>query len=98
MTSAAPSESRTRGRAQPGRPDVCVVTPLAAFPGACAKIRCQISQPIQARPRLPDRPRGGEETGPDGHQMPCWAAGIGRPASQRLPEFTDRPIPSPNCS
>ena len=93
-----PCESRTRGRAQPGRPDVCVVTLLTAFPGGCAKIRCEISQPIQARPRLPDRPQGGEGTGPDRHQMPCRAVRIGQPASQHLPEYADRPIPSPNCT
>ncbi|HAM56081.1 MAG TPA: hypothetical protein DCQ64_12020 [Candidatus Rokubacteria bacterium] len=39
-------ESRTRCRAQPGRPDICVMMLLAAFPGGYARIRCEISQPI----------------------------------------------------
>ena len=34
---------------------------------------------------------------PDPVKTPHWAVGIGRPASQRLPEYADRPIPSPNC-
>ena len=98
MTSAAPSESRTRCHAQPGQPDVCVVTLLTAFPGECAKIRCEISQPIQARPRLPDRPKHGESKTLDAHKTRRGAVGIGRPASQHLPQDADRPIPSPNCS
>lgn len=61
-----PCESWTRCNAPPGRPAVCAVTRLAAFPGTCAKICCAISQSIQARPGLPDRGQGGGETALDG--------------------------------
>jgi len=91
-------QRRTRRHAEPGRPDVRVVRGRAASAGACARIRCAISQPIPAGSRLPDRPHAEESKRADGYQTPRRAVGIGRPASQRLPEYADRPIPSPNCS
>ena len=39
-------QRRTRRHAEPGRPDVRVVRGRAASAGACARIRCAISQPI----------------------------------------------------
>jgi hypothetical protein len=91
-------EPRTRRRPEPGRPHVRVVRGRAAPAGASARIRCAISQPIPERSRLPDRPQAEESKRADGHQTPRRAVGIGRPASQRLPKYADRPIPSPNCS
>ncbi len=91
-------QRRTRRHAEPGRPDVRVVRGRAVSAGACARIRCAISQPIPAGSRLPDRPQAEESKWAYGYQTPGRAVGIGRPASQRLPEYADRPIPSPNCS
>ncbi len=91
-------EPRPGRRPQPGRPDVCAMTRRAAFAGACAKIRCTSSQPIRASSRVRDRSQGVETMEPDRPRAPHGPIGIGRPASQGLPEYADRPIPSPNCS
>lgn len=34
----------------------------------------------------------------DANNTGCFAIGIGRPASQYLPEYADQPIPGPNSS
>jgi hypothetical protein len=90
-------ERRTRRRPKPGRSRVRAVRGPAASAGACARIRCAISQPIPAGSRLPDRPQAEENKGAYGYEAPRRAVGIGRTASPHLPEYADRPIPSPNC-
>ncbi len=85
-------------RAEPREPDVRAVTRLAASPGLCGGIGCQVLQPI---PGAVSPPTMWQVAGPPGVEAPSPSLGAGPircSNPQWLPDYADQPISEPNSS
>jgi hypothetical protein len=74
------------------------MTGQVAFRALSAKIRGAFPQPIAVAPSPGDGSKPGDCMAKRPNLAPHATLRIGRPAAQRLPEYTDQPIPGSNSS